>query len=267
MCILLAAVDCLPGWPLIVLANRDEFHARASVPAQPWRDAPDCVGGCDLVAGGSWLGQRNDGRFAAVTNLRIGLPAQAPRSRGALVAGFLLGGAAVSTWVDEVLADVDAYGAFNLVVADAGGVWRIDAANATSRRLHRGVHVLSNGPGDAAWPKVERLRARFAEATAGGLPDDDVLLDLLGDRWQPADDALPDTGIGIDRERLLAPIFISGEHYGTRASTLVLHHESGALYLRERGFIAAGVAAGDVAWECRDAEAEWTLMADSGRGA
>ncbi len=267
MCILLAAIDCLPAWPLVVLANRDEFHARASVPAQPWRDAPDCVGGRDLVAGGSWLGQRNDGRFAAVTNLRVGLPAQAPRSRGALVAGFLLGSAAVPAWTDEVLADVDAYAAFNLVVADAGRVWRIDAANSTSRRLDRGIHVLSNGHGDAAWPKVERLRSRFALAIAGGLPGDDALLDLLGDRWQPPDDALPDTGVGIERERLLAPIFIHGEHYGTRASTLVLHHESGALYLRERSFIAAGVVAGEVAWECRDAEAEWTLPADTGRGA
>ncbi|MBN8481995.1 MAG: NRDE family protein [Xanthomonadales bacterium] len=266
MCILLAAVDCLPGWPLLVLANRDEFHSRDSAPAQPWRDAPDCVGGRDLVAGGSWLGQRNDGRFAAVTNLRSGLSARAPRSRGALVTGVLFDAGCVPSWVDAMLGDVDAYGAFQLVVADAGSVWKIDAGSATSRRLDRGIHVLSNGAGDCAWPKVERLRSRFAHAIAAGMPTDDALLGLLGDDWQPPDDALPDTGVGIERERLLAPIFIRGEHYGTRASTLVLHHESGTLYLRERSFGAAGAVVGDVAWEYRDAEAEWELAADVERG-
>ena len=262
MCILLVAVDCLPAWPLVVLANRDEFHARAAEPAQPWRDAPDCLGGRDLLAGGSWLGQRTDGRFAAVTNLRSGLPAQAPRSRGALVSGFLVGSASAPAWIDAVLADVDAYGAFNLVLVDQGNAWRVDASGAAAHRLGRGIHVLSNGRDDTAWPKVARLRARFTDAIASGLPADDVLFGLLGDHWQPPDGALPDTGIGLERERLLGPVFIRGEHYGTRASTLVLHHEGGTLYLRERSFAANGSATGDVAWECRDAESEWMLAPD-----
>jgi uncharacterized protein with NRDE domain len=259
MCILLVAIDCLPAWPLLVLANRDEFHGRASSSAQPWRDAPDCLGGRDLVAGGSWLGQRNDGRFAAVTNLRSGLPAHAPRSRGALVSGFLLGTDRAADHVAHVLAELDAYGPCNLVLADAGAVWLIDGMTATSRRLARGIHVISNGGSAAAWPKVERLRDGFAAAIAAGLPGDDRLFALLADTWQPADTTLPDTGVGIERERLLAPIFIRGEHYGTRASTLVMHHESGALSLRERGFLADGLAGDDIAWECRGMEGEWTL--------
>ena len=257
MCILLVAIDCLPAWPLIVLANRDEFHARASASAQPWRDASDCVGGRDLVAGGSWLGQRNDGRFAAVTNLRSGLPAHAPRSRGALVSGFLLGTERAEDHVARVLATLDEYGPCNLVLADAGKVWLVDGTTATSRPLSRGIHVVSNGASAATWPKVQRLRERFAAAIAGGLPDDGRLFALLADTRQPPDDELPDTGVGIERERQLAPIFIRGEHYGTRASTLVLQHESGALSVRERSFNAGGIAGDDVAWECRGMEGEW----------
>lgn len=259
MCILLVAIDCLPAWPLLVLANRDEFHARASAAAQPWHDAPDCLGGRDLVAGGSWLGQRNDGRFAAVTNLRSGLPAQAPRSRGALVRDFLLGSGRAQDHGANVLAALDQYGPCNLVLADAGKVWRVDGTTATLHRLGRGIHVVSNGGSAVTWPKVQRLRERFGVAIAAGLPGDDGLFALLADTWQPPDDALPDTGVGIERERQLAPIFIRGEHYGTRASTLVLHHESGALTFRERSFVAGGRVDGDVAWECRGMEGEWNL--------
>lgn len=259
MCILLVAIDCLPAWPLLVLANRDEFHGRASASAQPWRDASDCLGGRDLVAGGSWLGQRNDGRFAAVTNLRSGLPAHAPRSRGALVSEFLLGAERAADHAARVLAELDQYGPCNLVLADAGKVWLVDGTTATSRRLPRGIHVVSNGDSAATWPKVERLRDRFATAIAAGLPGDDHLFALLADTWQPPDELLPDTGVGIERERQLAPIFIRGDHYGTRASTLVLQHESGALSVRERGFLAGGHIDGDVAWECRGMEGEWAL--------
>ncbi len=86
MCLLLIAVDATPEFPLLVLGNRDEFHARASASAQPWVEDERVVGGRDLVAGGTWLALHSDGRFAAVTNLRTGVPATAPRSRGWLCA-------------------------------------------------------------------------------------------------------------------------------------------------------------------------------------
>ena len=105
-----------------------------------------------------------------------------------------------------------------------------------------------------------RLRERFERALAGGLPDDADLFALLADEHQPADELLPDTGVGLGRERLLAPVFIRGEHYGTRASTLVLHHEDGGLFVRERAFAADARLLGDVAWQCTDAEGEWKLV-------
>ncbi len=259
MCILLVAVDCLADWPLVLLGNRDEFHDRASAAALPWREAPDVVGGRDLVAGGSWLAQRNDGRFAAVTNLRSGLPARAPRSRGALVRDFLLGTDSPTAHGERVRAERDAYGAFNLVFGEAGAVWLLDGNEGSLHRLGAGVHVISNGGGLSDWPKARRLRERFLDATRSGLPDDARLLDLLVDERQPEDAVLPDTGIGLERERLLAPVFIRGEHYGTRAGTLVLHHVEAGPYLCERSFAAGGHVSGEVAWRCDEAEAEWRL--------
>jgi uncharacterized protein with NRDE domain len=74
------------------------------------------------------------------------------------------------------------------------------------------------------------------------------VLDLLLDETQPADEELPDTGVGLDLERRLAPIFIRGERYGTRAASLLVRHQDGAVALRERRFGPNGSADGEDRW-------------------
>jgi uncharacterized protein with NRDE domain len=76
-------------------------------------------------------------------------------------------------------------------------------------------------------------------------PADAALLDLLADVSQPPDDELPETGVPFELERILAPIFIRGEQYGTRASTLAYARSDGGLVLRERRFGPGGVPAGE----------------------
>lgn len=259
MCILLIAIDSVEGWPLVLLGNRDEFHLRATAGAQPWRSAPDCLGGQDLVAGGSWLLQRNDGRFAAVTNVRMGAPLQAERSRGALVRDFVIGDSTPGAFMDALKEEIDLFAPFNLVIGDRKSAWLIESNGCVVRKLARGVHVISNGPSGVRWPKVERLRAAFESATARRLPEDATLFALLRDDRQADEASLPDTGIDRQRESLLSPIFIAGSEYGTRASTLVLHDGDGGLHVRERSFAALAQVVDDVAWQCTDAESEWLL--------
>ena len=250
MCLLLIAIDATPEFPLLLLGNRDEFHARASAGAQPWVENSRVVGGRDLVAGGSWLALRDDGRFAAVTNLRTGVPATAPRSRGALVRDFVLGDEAASVFLEALRASSGEYGPFNLVVGDRDGAYALGSGERVVRPLAAGVHVISNGPIGVHWPKTERLQRHFSELVAAGLHDDDEekLLDLLVDETQPSDAALPDTGIGRMLERTLAPIFIRGENYGTRAGTLVARRAGGRLILRERRFGPQAVLEGETRW-------------------
>jgi uncharacterized protein with NRDE domain len=238
MCLLLIAVRAVPGRPLLLLGNRDEFRARASATAAPWTEDPRVVGGRDLVAGGSWLALHADGRHAAVTNVRSGLPATAPKSRGWLVRDFVLGNVSPRDFLDAVHADVESYGAFNLVVGDRESTWVYGTADSASRKLDAGVHVISNGRIGVHWPKTERLQHRFVETISSrGDIDDERLLDLLVDEDQPSDGDLPDTGVGIELERLLAPVFVRGSAlYGTRASTLAYFIEAGGACLRERSF-------------------------------
>jgi uncharacterized protein with NRDE domain len=242
---------------LLLLGNRDEYRARASAAAAPWNEDHRVVGGRDLAAGGSWLAIQSDGRHAAVTNVRAGLPAKAPKSRGWLVRDFVLGDANPRDFLDAVHADVESYGAFNLVVGDREGTWAYGTADMAPRKLEDGIHVISNGRIGVRWPKTERLQRRFAEAIASNASDES-LLDLLMDESQPPDAALPDTGIGIELERLLAPVFVrGGAQYGTRASTLAYFSDGGVSLLSERIFTADVFIRSDTIWRHDATAGEW----------
>ena len=247
MCLLLLALNTVPGRPWLLLGNRDEFHARPTAPAQAWAQTPAIVGGRDLKAGGSWLALHREGRYAAVTNVRSGLPASAPRSRGELVGDFVAGSAVPGDYAAAVAARRDDYGPFNLIVGDGSTACLVSSIDGQPTSLASGIHVFSNGLPAHEWPKMRRLREHFlalvrdrenhAAAILGRTSQvDAALLDLLFDVEQPDDTDLPDTGIGIDLERRLAPIFIRGEAYGTRASTLAYARADGGLVLLERRF-------------------------------
>ena len=88
MCLALIALDVHPRLALVIAANRDEFHARASAPAHWWADGK--LAGLDRVGGGSWFGVDATGRWALVTNYREGVPRDpAAPSRGMLVSRAL----------------------------------------------------------------------------------------------------------------------------------------------------------------------------------
>jgi len=261
MCLILLALDVVPGRPWLLLGNRDEFHARPSAAAQAWADAPDVIGGRDLEAGGSWLALNRSGRFAAITNVRSGSPRRGTRSRGELVATFARGSVTPASYARETAADRAEFGPFNFVVGDREAVACASSLRDEAWSLEPGVHVLSNGPPDVPWPKAARLRERFLALYAGveerkpsdsGTafseavePEEAALLDLLADVSQPPDAELPETGVPFELERILAPIFIRGEQYGTRASTLAYARSDGGLVLHERRFGPGGLATGE----------------------
>lgn len=206
--------------PLLLLANRDEFYARPSAPTRFWEQAPQVLAGRDLAAGGTWLGVTRQGRFAALTNYRD--PRQPPgaRSRGQLVADFLTGTQRPADYAAQVAADHGGYGGFNLLVGDAESLWYLgNRGDEGCRPVAPGLHGLSNALLDTPWPKVERLTAALADlGPARPLTD---YLPLLQDPAQAEDHALPDTGVGLDWERVLSAVHIDLPTYGTRTSTVL----------------------------------------------
>jgi uncharacterized protein with NRDE domain len=265
MCLIAFAWNAHPRWPLVLCANRDEFHARPTAELGVWRepesdfargDAPQVIGGRDLQEGGGWLALNTAGHLAAVTNVREpGLPAAA-RSRGELVRHYLLESpnqpvenpCAVS-YADLLRIRGDQYGPFNLLLWDG-----LDLVHASNRpvpawtTVPRGVHSLSNGTLNSPWPKSQHLATHLEQwlhtaaerVDADGAPDPTGLFEALADRNQAADALLPNTGVGLERERLLSPPFIVGEQYGTRASSVVIVDRQGRARFIERRFGPAG---------------------------
>ncbi len=236
MCLIALACNTPPGTALILAANRDEQYARASAPADWWTDAPDVLGGRDLVAGGSWLAISKSGRLAAVTNVRQGRPQPAPQSRGRLVADFVGGHDTPLDYLARLRAERHAYAPFNLLFGTVGDLYVYHSPLDDIRRLSHGVHGISNGRPDADWPKVERLTGHLRGCRRPPEPAD--MLGWLNDREPAPVEALPNTGVGLALEKFLSPVFIHGPDYGTRASTVLLVGSRGDVRFAETGWHA-----------------------------
>lgn len=247
MCLAVLALHHLSGIPVLIAANRDEFHDRPAQAAAAWPDAPHIYGGRDLRAGGTWMGATEQGRYAIVTNFRDPghLLADAP-SRGALVEDYLRGDASPGDYLTTVHARAAQYNGFNLIVGDMGNAWYLSNRDGGPRRLLPGIYALSNHLLDTPWPKLTRTKAGFERILqTGPQPDLAALYANLADRT-PADEAdLPATGLPLARERLLSSPFIVSPTYGTRASTVLALHADGRGEYHERRYTPLGTPAGD----------------------
>jgi uncharacterized protein with NRDE domain len=65
---------------------------------------------------------------------------------------------------------------------------------------------------------------------------DEALLGLLNDRRRAPDALLPETGLGPERERMLSSMFIEGDRYGTRASTVLRIARDATVSFTERTY-------------------------------
>jgi len=215
-----------PGYPLVVLANRDEFHARPSEPAHWWPGEPPLLAGRDLEAGGTWLGVDRRGRLGALTN-RSGEKPPGAASRGELPVGFLRGDHDTSRALDRLDNQAGGYAGFNLLLFD-GGQLGFASNREPAKPLESGTHAMANAALDESIPKVETLRERLESwARSAAEPEPEEWLDWLAD-------PRPLQGTA------LSALFVHGREYGTRASTVVIYDAARGVQVIERGFAAAG---------------------------
>lgn len=225
MCVLALAWQAHPRWRLVLAANRDERHDRASAPLARWTDAPTVLGGRDLVSGGTWLGVSDEGRLAVVTNRHTGAPPD-PRSpsRGQLLKELLTGTEPTLALSSEALAT---FNSFSLIFITGGeATFASNRPEAIAHPLTSGVHGLSNAALNAPWPKTERLKAAVSDWLAQDSDECEILLDALAD----------DRTAGDARVPAQSSIFIRNPVFGTRCSTVVTIDQAGQGTIVERRF-------------------------------
>ncbi len=251
MCLLSFAIDSHPLYRLVLAANRDENFIRPTAPAHFWKDAPQVLAGRDLEAGGTWLGVSRDGRLAALTNY-YGPDEYAPDklSRGRLVTEFLLGCISADEYLEDLHRTGGVYNGFGLVFSDTATLHYYTNRGASVPGIAAGVHGLSNHLLDTRWPKVVSIKSGLKKVVDNGdVINPEELFTLLSDRNRYPDHALPDTGVGIDRERSLSSIFVSREGFGTRCSTVILVGRDNRMTFLERSFDADQAITGTVEYQ------------------
>ena len=227
-------------YPLILLANRDEYYERPSASACFWAETPSVLAGKDLRAGGTWLGITRKGRIGAVTNYRdpASIREDAP-SRGRLVSDFLLGQRGPEEYIDKLDREAWKYNGFNLIVGEKGQYYWYSNRGDGVRCLSAGIYGLSNHLLDTPWPKVVKSKDALAHLLSEReAPSLEELFLILTDDTIAGDEDLPDTGVCLEWERILSPIFIVSPTYGTRSSTVMLIDADNRVTFVEKTFNA-----------------------------
>lgn len=248
MCTLIVFDRIIPGFPLVVGSNRDEYYARPSqVPIRldgldgldgpgglnpppglsaAGKGRPPIVAPQDLLAGGTWMGINASGLFVGLTNRRTDSQDPEARSRGQLVLDAL---AANSTRQARQAVDPmygDKYNPYFLLLADGRETLLLSEAGEgqTAEALSAGIHVIGNlPPGDPEGERTHWIEERAAKLPldAGLEPVFDGMREILGTHLDVSN---PREGACVH-----TPLF------GTRSSSLIAlgdqrwewHHSEG----------------------------------------
>lgn len=242
MCLVIFAHQAHPEYPLVVAANRDEYHARPTSASHFWTSHPDLLAGRDEEQGGTWMGITRGGRFAAITNYRDpSRTAPAPRSRGELPLDFLVGSSSPRNFLQALGERAQDYAGFNLLVGDGRELWCFSNSDGNPpSALAPGLYGLSNAHLDTPWPKSELGKRRLADvlraAGESGRLDHEALAMTVADRrtFDPAE--LRPLGLDGEMEQLLSSQFIVSPGYGTRSRTTLWSSREGIAHWREQSF-------------------------------
>jgi uncharacterized protein with NRDE domain len=236
MCLIFFALKKHRDYKMIIAANRDEFYNRKTAAAGYWKDHPNIIGGRDLEAGGTWLGMTTKGRISMITNFRDpkNINPNAP-SRGKLVSDYLVESTSSENYLNSIVPHAKDYNGFNLVVGSVDELFYLSNYSEGVTAMKDGLFGLSNHLLDTPWPKVARGKEKFQKLLSkDSMLTEANLFDLLFDDTIADDAGLPDTGVGLDRERVLSSMFIKSPGYGTRCSTVILVDHQNNVSFTER---------------------------------
>lgn len=228
MCLVYLGRNLSKNIKLLIASNRDEFYSRPYSTVSRWNTG--VIAGRDEKEKGTWLGFNINGNFAFITNYRTGITRSNIRlSRGKIVLNYLQKGLLPKS------EDYFKYGDFNFVF---GNLDKIDFISNVKDNFRSGEDsfCVSNGKLLNKWPKMKSLESKISQTDLMKSPDSikDELFECLSDKSQASDDLLPNTGVGLELERILSPIFITSPNYGTVSQNVSIVDSSNVLHMFEK---------------------------------
>ncbi|MGN7477135.1 NRDE family protein [Solibacillus silvestris] len=237
MCLIAFSYNVHPQYPLVIIANRDEFYDRPTAAAHFWEDEPSILAGRDLRQHGSWLGVSKSGRFAAITNFRDPpLPVTGLLSRGEIVQQFLISNESAEQFIASLREKKALYGGFNVLLYDGQEMQHYNNIFDEHNNIESGTYSVSNATINTSWPKTDLAKNMLEETSKNGKLEARDLISLLANEEIAQDEVLPDTGVGIHLERALSAQFVKLPNYGTRCSTAIAYHKNGQIDFLERTY-------------------------------
>jgi len=190
------------------------------------------------------MGITREGRFAAITNFRDPKAMTGSLSRGFIGKDFLSADEHPESFLQELSKNSNSYSGFNLLIGDHRELYYYSNRNKKISKLEPGIYGLSNHLLDSPWPKVTKGKLKLQEQLdANKDVHTEKLIEILRDKTLPPDNLLPDTGIGLDYERVLSPLFIETPFYGTRSSTGLKVSDQGKVTFHEQCYVENGIKA------------------------
>ncbi|QBG34607.1 NRDE family protein [Litorilituus sediminis] len=239
MCILFIAIDQHPDYPVIICANRDEFHQRPTKSMHLWQQK-NILAGKDLQAGGSWLGLSPEQNFAALTNYRkLPLSEEPKKSRGELVLKALEG--VTDNLPKQLEKSAAQYHGYNLIYGSLEQLYCYDSINNKHHQLTKGIHSICNGALDDIWPKMSEGEQLLKNTVNSNKPlSIDSLFEIMANNKQALPELLPDTGLTKEWEQMLSAIFIVSPSYGTRTTTIITKDVHNNIDVYDRSYAPSG---------------------------
>lgn len=237
MCLIAFAYQVHEKYPLILIANRDEFYARPTEPAHQWANFPTIVAGKDLKAGGTWMAVSKGGKWGALTNYRNPdhFNPDAP-TRGNLILDFLNKGSSPYDYLKEIRASGKQYNGFNLLLGDRNSVVHYSNVSNKINEIQPGIHGVSNALLDTPWSKLVEAKTNLKNCINQPLIQKESLFKIMADETTAPDLELPSTGLDLEKERAVSSIFVRTSDYGTRCSSILLIDHKGKIDFTERSF-------------------------------
>ncbi len=245
MCLIFLSYKQHKEYPLIILANRDEFYKRPTLAANYWEEDPNILGGKDLEGGGTWMGVTKNGYMAMLTNYRdiANIKPNAP-TRGKLVSDYLKGEFEPKDYFKALSKTGHLYNGYSLIAGSFNDPWYYSNYGQKIAQLGTGLYGLSNALINSKWTKVESGKLKLARLLSKPNIDKEALFDVMVNQQQANDSDLPSTGLPRDKERAISSRFIHTNGYGTRCTTLIMVSNEGVVDFTERQY-ENGIAIGE----------------------